>query len=59
MCMMWRGFGSQGLVVYVCVGVLVCSSLGCGSGCGWWGPCNLTGVYRVVSMGMYGICDVV
>ena len=45
--------------MYVCAGVLVCAGLNYGSGYGWWGPCNSTGVYRVMSLGMYGICDVV
>ena len=57
--MMWERFVSQGLVMYVCVGVLVCSSLGCGSGCGWWGLDSVAGIYSAVLMGMYGRCDVV
>ena len=45
--------------MYVCVGVLVCSSLGSGSGYGWWGLDSVVGIYSRVLMGMYGRCDVV
>ena len=49
----------SGLVMYVCVSVLVCSSLGSGSGYGWWGLGSGVGMCRRVLLGMYGKCDVV
>ena len=59
MCMMWEGVVSQGLVICVYVGVLVCSILGSSSGYGWWGLDSVVGTYSRVVMGVYDRCDVV